>query len=256
LLGGPLALVVAALVAPFVPASSPAVAATVAVLAFACVCAEVLVTSALAPPLGKRALLALPLPVAVLASVAYADRALPDLAAAALVTAALLAAGTLVGGVIGRAIESAGHLVVVAIVSALVDIFSVVHPEGPTAQIVQIETAISVLLLPWPILGTSEIVPILGVGDITFAALYVASARQHGLSARRTLIALTAGFAATLVTVLVTNAGVPALPFLGAAMVVAHPEARRVPPKDRRKAAIGLAFIVVSFAALFVKRFA
>lgn len=88
------------------------------------------------------------------------------------------------------------------------------------------------------------------MGDITFAALYLAAARRHGLPVSRTLVALALGLAATLATVLLTGIGVPALPFLGLAVVLAHPEARRIPHPDRPKALVGIAIVVLLFGAL------
>ncbi len=244
-------LVLFALIAPHLPAVHRAVAG---VLAFACVGGEVLLVAGLAPPLRPRGLVGLGASLAVLVGVALAGPALPTIAAAALVTLALLVAGTLVGAVVGRAIEDPGHLVVVAAVSALVDVYSVLHPTGPTAQLVQIEAAVDVLILPWPLLGTGRIEPVLGVGDVAFAAIYAVATRRHGLSMRRTLLALAAALAVTLAVVMSTGIGIPALPFLGAAIAIAHPEARRVPAKDRRKALVGLGLLLAAFVALFALR--
>ena len=61
-----------------------------------------------------------------------------------------------------------------------------------------------------------------------FAALYLAAARKHALSIPRTLLALALGFAAALGCVVWLEQAVPALPFLGLAMVAAHPQARRL----------------------------
>ncbi len=246
LVAGALALTLVAAVAPSVHLG-PILAV---VLAFGCVSAETLLSARLTPTFAPRALFGLALPAVALTVVAWAGTALPSALAAAIVTAALLGAGTLAGGVVGSRIDHAGHLVVVAIVSGVVDTFSVLHPSGPTAQLVQNDTAISLLVLPWPILGSERIEPLLGVGDITFAALYLAAARRHRLPVSRTLVALALGLAATLATVLLTGIGVPALPFLGLAVVLAHPEARRIPPTDRPKALVGIATVILLFGAL------
>ena len=246
-----LALAAVALAAPHVPIGIPYVAG---VFAFVCVSTEVLVVAALAPPLGPKALIGLLLPFGALVVVALAGSALPTLAAAALVTVSLLVMGTLTGAVVGRAIEAPGHIVVVAVVSAMVDTFSVLHPSGPTAQLIQIEAAVNVLILPWPMLGTAEIQPVLGVGDIAFAAIYTVASRQHGLPMWRTVTALAVGLALTLVVVIATGRGTPALPFLGLAVVIAHPEARKLPKKDRARAVIGMCVLAAGLAALFIFR--
>ena len=67
----------------------------------------------------------------------------------------------------------------------------------------------------------------------------------------RTHVALAVGLAVTLGVVVATERGIPALPFLGAAMVMAHREARAVPVEDRRAAVVGLVGMAVLFAGLF-----
>ena len=95
--------------------------------------------------------------------------------------------------------------------------------------------------------------PILGVGDVVLAALYLAAATKHGLSRARTLAALAAGFTATFVALLLLERALPALPFLGLAIVLAHPEARLPPREERRQAAIGILVIVALAAWLWLR---
>ena len=106
--------------------------------------------------------------------------------AAVAVTGALLTAGAAIGGAVGGRIEHPGHLLVVVVLSLLVDSFSVFHTAGPTAAVVARPELIAVLALPWPRFGTSEFLPVLGVGDVVFAALYMSTARQFGLPRLRT----------------------------------------------------------------------
>jgi len=222
-LGGAVALLVLQVIGPYVPAP-PLVAYG---FSFAVVCGFVLESARLCPALKPRALRWLSVPLACLGVVAITSSGAPW--QAALVLASLLVAGTLLGNTVGSAIEQAWHLSFVAIVSSLADAVSVLHPSGPSAAIVQSETALSLLALPFAFLGTAETPPLLGVGDVVFSALYVAAARRHGLSSRKTLIALSLAFAVTMVTVVAFELPVPALPFLGLAMVIVHPEARRRP---------------------------
>jgi len=222
------------------------------VLAYACVAGEMLAVAALTPPLRPRWLLALASPLLALAAVTVARDVAPPWVCAAAVTVALLAGGTLAGAVVGRAIDDPGHLLVVAGVSALVDVYSVLHPTGPTAQLIEIEAAVNVLLLPWPILGTDVIAPVLGVGDIAFCGIYAVTTRQHGLPMGPTIAGLAVGLAATLVIVLVTGAGTPALPFMGAGVLLAQPRARALPREDRRKAALGMIALTAALAAAFL----
>jgi hypothetical protein len=221
-------------------------------IAFAMVVASALVSAINCPSLGKRGLW-----YAALACVPLMWLTLhrpSELVAAVVVTFALLAAGTLIGNAIGTAIEHPGHLVFVAIVSAAADIASVFHPSGPSSAIAQSKAALSVLALPWPMLGTDQLEPFLGVGDVVFTSLYLASTRRHALSLRRSLLGLTLGYAVTMVTVVALEATVPALPFLGLGVVLAQPDARRPPERDRVRGYMLAALVVCVVALLLLRR--
>lgn len=208
-----------------VGASVPAPPLLAFAFSFSAICGFALGCARSCPLLKPRALLGLIGPLACLAVVASIGTGTP--VQAAIVLPALLIAGTLVGNVVGSAIEQAWHLSFVALVSSLADAASVLHPSGPSAAIVESDRALSLLALPFAFLGTSDTPPLLGVGDVVFSALYVAAARRHGLPARRTLVALSIAFATTMIVVVALELPVPALPFLGLAMVIAHPQTRR-----------------------------
>ncbi len=178
----------------------------------------------------------------------------PGVGASLCVLVLLLCFGSVAGAAVGGAIEEPGHLLFVALVSSLADTFSVTQPEGPSAALVSSPEALSLLALSWPMLGTSQIAPLLGVGDVLFASLYLAAARAHALPGRRTVLALGLGFLVTMLTVIVTELPIPALPFLGAAMLLVHPAARLPPARDRRKAFAMVFLMALALALLFLRR--
>jgi hypothetical protein len=245
---------VAAAIAPVLgidPTSGVTAAIAAYGVAYACVASCVIAVAAMAPDLGARAL--------AIGSVAVVGLAVAPLVSGAIVSAGivlalLLVCGTAAGAAIGARIEHPGHLLPVAVVSSFADLVSVSTPGAPSDAIAHTPAALSVLAISWPMPGTHDAVPILGVGDVVVAALYVAATRKHGLAIPRTLLALGVGLALTAIVVAATALPIPALPFLGAAVVVAHPEARRLPPKDRRTAAIGLALVVLAMVALVLSR--
>jgi hypothetical protein len=224
------------------------------VLGFAMVVASVLGVALVTPSEKGRRGLAPALPALALLLLVHLSKTTGTPAALA-VAAALLAVGTALGAVVGAGIEHPGHLVFVVIVSSLADVFSVTQPEGPSAAIVNAPQALGLLAISWPMLGTDQLAPLLGVGDIVFTGLYLAAARAHGLPLGRTLIALALAFVATMVTVIVTELPVPALPFLGVAMLLAHPAARRPPQRDRAKAVAVVFALSLLFVALLARRF-
>jgi hypothetical protein len=80
------------------------------------------------------------------------------------------------------------------------------------------------------------------------AALYATAAARFALPEKRTWMALTGGLASAMVAVLVLEIALPALPFLGLAMVVAHPETRLPPHHERPQAALGIALVAAAAA--------
>jgi hypothetical protein len=206
-------------------------------IGFSAIAASVLAVSAACPRPRKQALLGVLASACALLMLVVAGGVVPTWLAAAVVTIALLTGATLLGALIGAGVEQPGHLLAVAIVSSLADMVSVLSPSGPSAMIAESPVALSVLALPWPMLGTDAIEPMLGAGDVVFAALYVGAARVHALPLTRTLLALGVGFVATLGCVVWLEQALPALPFLGAAIVIAHPEARRLRLGSPRRAA-------------------
>jgi len=243
-----------AAIAPFVPldpTASEAIALVAFALAYGAVAIAALTTAAFAPDLGRATLAVVGVVVIALAILRGAD---PTLVRVTVVLAGLLAAGTSAGAAIGARIESAGHLLPVAIVSSIADAFSVFTPGAPSEAALASPALLSVLAIAWPIPGTRDVLPILGVGDAVFLALYVAAARKHSLPIARTVVALAIGLAATACVVAATSIAIPALPLIGAAVVIAHPSARRVPEKDRRAAAIGIVVLVIAVAVLVARR--
>jgi hypothetical protein len=221
-------------------------------IGFLVVSSSVVATACACRPLPRRALAFIVLPGAALWVVHAA--ACGPLFSAMLVTAALLLAGTLLGAVVGGTVEHPGQLLFVAIVSAAADLASVVDPSGPSAAIAQSPAALALFALPWPMLGTSALEPFLGVGDIVFTALYAAASRRHALSLRRTALALMLGYAGVMLLVLTLEMTIPALPLLGLAMVLAHPQARRPSPADRRRGFVLSAVVVAVVVALLLRR--
>jgi hypothetical protein len=168
------------------------------------------------------------------------------------VTISVLMTGGLVGGYIGSLLEHPGMLMVVAYVAALGDVFSVLHPSGLTAKVMQNPQALAVLTLSFPVLGSDRVVPLTGIGDVAFAAIFVVGARATGLSVRRTVAALSAAILLVVLAVELGRTALPAVPFFSAAVVLAHPEARTFPPGQRRRILLNLAAVTLLFAGLWL----
>lgn len=224
------------------------------VLAFACVSAEIVWVSRVAlTPRPWLLVLGVLATFGLLLSRRGADVTMHD---AALVTFSLLVGTTLFGAGLGARIERPGHLLAVALISGVADLWSVYDPEGLSAQMaeqaMQAPDQLALFALPWPMLGTPHIEPIIGAGDILFTALYLATFERHGLPVRRAVIALAIAYAAGLVAILVTERPVPLLPLLGAGVLACDARARSLPANERRMVLVMLALL----GGLLVMRFA
>lgn len=220
--------------------------------AFTMVAASAVAVGCTMPVPSARSLVWLVLPCAMLWVVGSAQGS--GLLAALAVTAALLAGASLVGGVVGGLIEHPGQLLFVAIVSGAADVASVFHPTGPSATIADTPAALALIALPWPMLGTGELQPLLGAGDVVFTALYLTSSKRHGMSVGRTALALMAAYVAAMSLVLLLERVVPVLPLLGLAVVLAQPRARTPSERDRKRGYVIAGLVVVMVAVLLLRR--
>jgi hypothetical protein len=178
------------------------------------------------------------------------DLGAPSLATQGLLTMLLLTTAGLVGGYIGSLLEYPGMLLVVSYVAALADCFSVLHPSGFSAQVLRDPKALALLTISVPVLGTDELRSLIGIGDVAFAALFVTGARVTGLPVGRTGAALAMALAVVASSAELAHTPLPALPFLGAAVLLVHPAARRLPAAQTRRIGINLALVTLVMGLL------
>ena len=223
-------------------------------LAFFCVVACTLGTATQVAANTRACLLGCGLGLALLAGAALGRGVLGLTLSGAAVLAALLLIGTGVGALVGRRIQHPGHLLFVAVISSVADVWSVTQPGGVSKAIAEQPLALSLVALPWPMLGSAQLAPLLGVGDVVFTSLYLAATRAHALPLRRSVLALAAGYALTTALVIVSERPIPVLPLLGACFVLAQPAARSVSALDRRRGAWALTLIASAVALWFLQR--
>jgi hypothetical protein len=170
------------------------------------------------------------------------------------VLSGLLVLGSGFGALIGRRIQHPSHLLFVALMSSVADILSVAQPGGISKAIAEQPRMLALLAVPWPLLGSDEIAPFLGVSDVLFASLYLHASRVHVLPMLRSVVALSGGFAVTAALVLLLQRPIPVLPLLGASFVLAHPRARAASVEDLRRGAWVLAALAIVIATVFLGR--
>ena len=192
--------------------------------------------------------------VAAAALVTVALSGVYSMTLALVVGACLVAIGWGIGLPIGRRVQHPGHLLPACAIAAAADVASVFSDSGPTAAIVESKRALAVLALPFPVLGTNDAVPTLGVGDLVFVGLLLGVAARHGISRWRVYaLAIVGALLAGLMSALL-EAAVPALPAIGLTALVGIPQARSVPARDRKMAAIAVAAALTIVVATVLPR--
>lgn len=119
-------------------------------------------------------------------------------------------------------LERASWVVLVAVVSAVVDIVSVYG--GPTKELLeggpQVVGYFTVALM-WSGYSAAEGYTALGISDIVFLSLYLGAARRFNLRTAASAVAMVASFVVTIVAALWWEA-LPALPLLSVAFLAVN----------------------------------
>ncbi len=116
-------------------------------------------------------------------------------------------------------LERAGWVVLVAVVSAVVDVASVYG--GPTRALLEQGPHVVgyfTVALTWLGYDPAEGYTALGISDVVFFSLYLGAARRFGLRGPASAVAMTASFVATVAAALYWEA-LPALPLLSLAFL-------------------------------------
>lgn len=127
----------------------------------------------------------------------------------------VLLAATGVGLVVARGMKQPNYLLMAAVAGALADIYSVFF--GPSKHTLSSDVFFY-LSFQWNVAGQG-IIPCVGAGDFIFLSLFFAGARRFKLDDRVTLAAMLAAFALGFLTAVLTQQGIPALPFMAAMLL-------------------------------------
>jgi hypothetical protein len=174
---------------------------------------------------------------------------------AVVVAASLVALAHALGDLVGSHIEHPGHLLPACVVASAADLASVIHPSGPSHVVVSSERALALFAVSFPVLGTREHAPAIGIGDLLFLAVLFGAARRHGLPWVRVVVLMAAGIALAGALSAMLDKAVPALPALGVCMLAGVPAARRLQRKDRFVAGLFMLGASAIAAAVVLSRF-
>lgn len=162
----------------------------------------------------------------------------------------LLVVAAALGDLLSRQVEKASHLWAIVILSAVMDLWSVT--AGVTAQIVASPSACYYFLLNWPLAGQGGVTyPLIGATDFLFVALFLFLVHKFQLVPARNVIGLAVAMALAVLSAVILGRGVPALPYLGAAMLIINFRAVLPERRELLQIAVGAAVSLGIFSVLW-----
>jgi hypothetical protein len=168
-----------------------------------------------------------------------------------LVDLAILGIAFNLGKLVGLLVNQRSFIVPLALVAAVADLWSVF--AGPTAQIIQVPDYYRYFLVCYPQLGSTILSPIIGIGDFTFLALFLTLIPRFELRARSTSWGIIISFIIALFLSTISNKGIPVVPFMATAFLVANWKLLEFKRSDIRTAFIFILLflvVVISFTYL------
>ncbi|MCP4687049.1 MAG: hypothetical protein GY859_03305 [Desulfobacterales bacterium] len=152
------------------------------------------------------------------------------------------------GVLLSRLIQKPSYIIPLAAAAALADAWSVTL--GPTHAIVQSRVAMNFLLFSFPVAGKG-VLPIIGVTDFVFAAMFLSLSRKFHIPEGKTRLLLAASFVASIGVAVVGGFGVPVLPVMGLFFIVGnYRHVAITDPREKRDAALGLLIIAAALAVV------
>lgn len=164
-----------------------------------------------------------------------------------------LAQLTLASGIglwIAEGIDDITHLIPVALVATIADIWSV--SAGATAKIV-VSSSINYFLLRFPLPAFDAIPYLIGLTDFLFFAIFFQAAIRYNLGALKNSILLASSFIIAIVSALFTSTGLPVLPFMAVLFVVGNFSKLEFKKEELKQVLIFVLVILVLFAFISLK---
>ena len=159
----------------------------------------------------------------------------------------------LCGGILlSGTIKKPSYLIPLAAAAGLADMWSVSF--GVTNKIIQSRTAMNFLLFSFPVSGKG-ILPVIGVTDFIFAAMFLSLSSRFDMPVIRTQALVAASIFVSITVAVFGGFGVPVLPVMGLFFVIGqYSYVKIVDPKEKRDAVCGILIIAAALAAItFIK---
>jgi hypothetical protein len=157
---------------------------------------------------------------------------------------------TLASGIglwIGEGIDEIAHLLPVAIVATVADIWSV--SSGATAKIV-VSSAINYFLLRFPMPGYGSIPYLIGLTDFLFFAIFFQAAVRFDLGVKKNVLLLLTSFFIAVAAAIFFATGLPVLPFMAILFVVGNYRRMTMKKEEVRQIILFVVFIIIAFTLI------
>jgi len=157
---------------------------------------------------------------------------------------------TLASGIglwIGEGIDEIAHLLPVAIVATVADIWSV--SAGATAKIV-VSSAINYFLLRFPMPGYGTIPYLIGLTDFLFFAIFFQAAVRFELGVKKNVLLLLASFFIAVAAAIFFATGLPVLPFMAILFVIGNYRRLSLKKEEIRQILLFVVFIIIAFTLI------
>jgi len=148
---------------------------------------------------------------------------------------------------IGEGIDAVSHLIPVALVATLADIWSV--SAGATSMII-VSSAINYFLLRFPVPGSSEIPYLIGLTDFLFFAIFFQAARRFALGTKKNVVLLLSSFLLTVAAALFFKVGLPVLPFMALFFVAGNFRKLELKKEETKQILVFVVVILTIFSAI------
>lgn len=160
---------------------------------------------------------------------------------------------TLASGVglwIAKGIDDITHLIPVALVATIADIWSV--SAGATAKII-VSPSINYFLLRFPMFGSESIPYLIGLTDFLFFAIFFQAAIRYNLGALKNAVLLAASFFIAIISAIYSSTGLPVLPFMAVLFVAGNFSKLELKKEELKQVLIFVLVIIVIFALISAK---
>jgi hypothetical protein len=151
---------------------------------------------------------------------------------------------------IAEGIDDITHLIPVALIATIADIWSV--SAGATAKIV-VSSSINYFLLRFPVLGTDTIPFLIGLTDFLFFAIFFQAAVRYNLGVLKNTLLLGASFIIAIISAIFTSTGLPVLPFMAVLFVGGNFSRLELKREEIKQVVIFVIIILVVFAIVTLK---